>query len=63
MTVNSCYFLVVVFVVFPSLQFAGVRLSVACAFVCADSFLGLVSSFNTFCRDEFVDRYCLRLFL
>ena len=45
MIVNSCYFLEVVFVCFPSLGFVDVRLSVACVFLGAVSFLGLEFSF------------------
>ena len=41
MIVNSCYILEVVSVCFPSLGFVDVRLSVACVFVSAVSFLGL----------------------
>ena len=45
MIASSCYFSVVVFVWFPSLGFAGMKLSVACVFVGAASFLGLEFSF------------------
>ena len=41
MIASSCYFSVVVFVCFPSLEFAGVKLSVACVFVGTVSFLEL----------------------
>ena len=45
MIVNSCYFLVVAFVCFPYLGFAGVRISVACIFVDVGGFLSFDFSF------------------
>ena len=66
MTVNSCYFLVVVFVYFLTLGFVGVRLSVACGlFFGAANFFGLDFSFysSTFCKVEFAERYYLNMVL
>ena len=48
MVVNSCYFSVVVVVCFPSLGFAGGRISVDCVFVGAVRFLGFGFSFSYF---------------
>ena len=45
---SDYYFSVVVFVCFPSLEFAHVRLSVACIFRSLVSFFGLEFSFEYF---------------
>ena len=50
-------------VYFPSLGFAGRKLSVACVFVGTVSFLGLGFPSSAFCRAVFIDRYCLNLIL
>ena len=63
MIVNSCYFLVVVFVCFPSLGFTSGKLSVVCVFVGVKTSLGWSFPSSTFCRAEFVDKYCLNLVL
>ena len=48
---------------FPSLGIAGVRLFIACVFMDLANFLGLEVLSSTFCRAQFVDRYCLNLVL
>ena len=61
MIVNSCYFSVVVFVRFLSLEFASVRLCIVFLWVQLNSFGGSFPS-STFCMARFVDRYCWNLF-
>ena len=63
MIVNSGCFSVVVFVYFPSLGYAGGRLSDVHIIVGAVSFLGLHFSSSTFCKAGFGDTYCLNLLL
>ena len=65
MVVNSCYFLVVVLVCFPSLGFADVcgEISVACVLWVQLASLGWGFLSNTFCRAGFVGSYSLNLCL
>ena len=61
MVVNSCYFLVVVFVCFPSVEFVDGRLPVLLWMYLTS--LGWSVLSTTFCRAGFVARHCLNLVL